>query len=62
MIIDERVQKKLVGPVAVAERAANGPNVIDDRTEHPRALILLDEGRGGTAPHFLTPTVGLDEG
>jgi hypothetical protein len=53
MIIDERVQKKLVGPVAVAGRAANGPNVIDDRTEPPRALILLDEGRRRSGTPFL---------
>ena len=41
MIVDEWVQKELVG----AARPAKRPDVVDDRTEHPRAIVLLYERR-----------------
>src|SRR5271170_3927288 len=43
MIADDGVEQELVGPVAAAGRAAEGPDVVDDRAEHQRAFIRAEE-------------------
>src|SRR5580704_9740578 len=45
MIVDEGIEKKLVGAVAAAGRSAKGPDVIDDCTEYPRAFVLFYKRR-----------------
>ncbi len=56
MVADDRVQQKLVGPVAAAGRPAIGPDVVDDGAEHPRALVLVHKCRRRAEPHLLTPS------
>src|ERR1700746_1169636 len=45
MVVDEGIEKKLVGAVRAAGWPAKGPDVVDDGAKHPRDLIQLYECR-----------------
>src|SRR6202035_3190787 len=53
MIAHDGVHQKLVGPVAAAWWSAEGPDVVDDRAQHPRAFILLYECRRRAGAPFV---------